>query len=60
MLLCSPVGLTLGFAMTAVISSYLTWEISFWIMSILSIVSAKIFILLDEKYFDLSQTYEFK
>ena len=60
MLLCAPLGLCLGFAMTAVISAYTSWEVSFWIMAILSIVFSVVFWLLDEKYFDLNKTYEYK
>ena len=60
MLLCAPLGLTIGFAMTAAISIYSSWEISFWIMAILSIIFSITFLLLDEKYFDLNKTYEHK
>ena len=62
---CAPIGIAIGFSMTAIMSSFnfrtpITWETSFWILAALSVVYALIISSIPEKYFDVHAVNELK
>ena len=60
MLLCCPIGLTIGFAITALFTNHYKWEGSFWTISLFSAFYAFLILLVPSKYFDVNTAIEFK
>ena len=60
MLMCCPLGITVGFSITALFTNHYKWEGAFWVFSALSFLCSFLICLVPAKYFDVNHAIEYK
>jgi hypothetical protein len=60
LLVCSPVGIFLGFTLTSIMNNYAKWEFSFYIQGILVVPVALAIYYQDKKYLNVDEAVAYR